>query len=283
LSNILGRYNKGDATDEDFYCACFSGTPITVRRKSSEPLNLEAPCLTILVMVQPDVWDRLAGMRNMSESGFLPRLLVFDTLAEPELLPPTPHEIPDQLLAEYSAAVRALVDHFRLSSGEAYTFGCDFEAYDHLRDFDNECRSQRRTGKELHDIAAFAARWPEQAWRLSVVLHGMKHGVEAFKYQLAKQTALEAIELTRWFAGQQLNLLGAIRVARREERAEKLSLALQRYGGRCTIRDLRGRHGFSRDEILGIAHEFPGTFQVTTASGGVGRPSEVVTLVRIPS
>jgi hypothetical protein len=280
LSNILGRYTKGDATDEDAYCACFSGTPINQQRRTKAPIDLRRPCLTLLLMVQPDVWTSLSAMDKLRESGLLPRFLTFDALAEPEPLPLEPHCIPANILASYARLVRALCDTYHAREEEPLCIPCPLESYGLLRDFDNECRARRRTGGDVNDIAGFAARWAEQAWRLSVGLHAMAHGDTAHDHPLSAETARNGITLARWFIEQQLLLLNADRRKRQGERAERLVEILRKNGGEMTLRDLRDRHGFPREELTALANEHPRTMQIVTEHPETGRPSLCLKLIQ---
>ncbi len=274
LSNILGRYSKGNATDEDLYCAFFSGTPVSQQRRTKAPIDLRRPCLTILLMVQPDIWTRLSAMDVLTESGLLPRFLPFDAKAEPEPLPLSPHCIPSGIEAAYSELVLALCDQYRLHVGETHCIACPLETYGILRDFDNECRARRRTGGDVSDIAGFAARWAEQAWRLSVGLHAMEHGRDAHRHDLSERTVANAIVITRWFIEQQLMLLRANRSQKREEKTERLLEILRKHNGEITLRALRDRHNFSRDEVLGAVRDSDGRLEVAEVRPEIGRPSE---------
>ena len=280
LSNILGRYTKGDATDEDAYCACFSGTPINQQRRTKAAIDLRRPCLTLLLMVQPDVWTRLSAMDVLRESGLLPRFLTFDALAEPEPLPLHPHCIPANLSASYARLIEALCDAYRLRETEPLCIPCPHEPYGLFRDFDNECRARRRTGGDVNDIAGFAARWAEQAWRLSVGLHAMAHGDSAHEHPLAAETARDGITLTRWFIEQQLLLLTEDRRKRQGERAERLVEILEKNGGEMTLRALRDRHCFTNEEVTALANEHPRTMQIVTEHPETGRPSLCLKLIQ---
>lgn len=132
----------------------------------------------------------------------------------------------------------------------------------------------------MHDIAGFAARWAEQAWRLSVGLHTMAHADAAHKHPLSSETAQNGITVARWFVEQQLVLLEADRRTKRGERVERLVEILGRKGGEVTLRALRDRHGFAREEVIALAHEYDGELKVVTERPETGRPSECLKLVR---
>jgi hypothetical protein len=84
---------------------------------------------------------------------------------------------------------------------------------------------ERWESGETRDVASYAARWGEQAWRLAVCLHAGEWGAQAHEQTLEVETAARAIELAEWFAAQQLEILSAGRAeGRRKKRDEVLSL-----------------------------------------------------------
>jgi hypothetical protein len=68
-----------------------------------------------------------------------------------------------------------------------------------------------RRRSDLRDVTTFAARWNEQAWRISVCLHAGEHGASAHEKPLSLDTVAAAIGLADWFAAQQLGILSASR------------------------------------------------------------------------
>ena len=176
--------------------------------------------------------------------------------------------------------IRALCDAYHAREEEPLCIPCPLEPYGLLRDFDNECRARRRTGGDVNDIAGFAARWAEQAWRLSVVLHAMAHGESAHDHPLSAETAQHGITAARWFIEQQLLLLNADRRKRQGERAERLVEILKKNGGEMTLRALRDRHGFTAEEVTAIANEHARTMHLVTEHPENGRPSPCLKLIQ---
>src|SRR5262249_1039584 len=80
------------------------------------------------------------------------------------------------------------------------------EARQRLEAYFNEIVDRRKTG-ELSDVSQYAARWCEQAARLAIALHAGLYGSGAHQHPLALETVEKAVQLAKWFANQQLNLL----------------------------------------------------------------------------
>ncbi len=68
----FGRYNRG--TDQEFFLSAWNGNPITTDRKSSDPVYIPKPFISICGGIQPSVLPKL-GQGGRSENGFLDRIL----------------------------------------------------------------------------------------------------------------------------------------------------------------------------------------------------------------
>lgn len=67
----FNRYNKG--SEEQFWLSNWSGKPIRINRKTSEPTYIPLPFISVAGTIQPGVLNELAN--NRTENGFLDRLL----------------------------------------------------------------------------------------------------------------------------------------------------------------------------------------------------------------
>lgn len=67
----FNRYNNGSS--EQFWLSAWSGKPIRVNRKTSEPAYIPLPFISVAGTIQTGILDELA--KNRTENGFLERLL----------------------------------------------------------------------------------------------------------------------------------------------------------------------------------------------------------------
>lgn len=67
----FNRYNKG--SEEQFWLSVWSGAPIRINRKSSEPVYIKSPFISVIGTIQPGILKELAADRT--ENGFLDRML----------------------------------------------------------------------------------------------------------------------------------------------------------------------------------------------------------------
>ena len=275
VKNLLGRYSKGDSTDEGIYLKAWTGERVKVDRLGRDSVLLERPCLTALWCVQPDKVDALLSVQALSDGGLLPRLLLCHTGCEMrEIATGNENTDPAPEAAEsWRTLVRDLIEVFHLPASKAAIVQPQSEALCLLNEHYNGIVHRCRTG-ELRDVQSFAARWTEQAWRIALCLHAGTYGKEAGTAPLNAQTASCAIQLANWFSNQQLAILQKSRSERRLSRLEKLRSLIVSYGGEATLRDLVKNNGFAAEEVHRLAADYPAMLAVQRRDTG-GRPSEV--------
>ncbi len=236
VSNLLGRYNKLDRTDESIYLKAYSGDYCRVDRIGREPVVLHHPCLSVLWLTQPDKLDTLLGERSLTDGGMIPRLLTCHTNCQPAHITGDQQGIPSATLQGWDALVRELLAAYCHNS-EPFTIEPDPAAMQLLTDHYNAIVDRRLT--DLKDITSYAARWTEQAWRLSVVLHAARHGAQAHEHSLSKETAMDAITLADWYAAQQLEILSGGRMKARLDKRNEIRLLLARFPEGVTAREVQ--------------------------------------------
>ena len=236
VNNLLGRYSKLDRTDESIYLKAFSGDYCRVDRQGREPVTLQRPCLAALWLVQPDKVETLLAERSLTDGGLIPRLLVCHTRAMPQLIVDGAEGIPDVTREAWAMLVGRLIQTFR-KADSPLTIEPSPEARQMMNDHHNQIVERRRS--DLRDVTTFAARWSEQAWRISVCLHAGVQGENAGVRKLVADTAASAIALADWFAKEQLRILARGRhAARRAKRDEVLELLADKPKG-ITARDVQ--------------------------------------------
>lgn len=276
LSIVKGRYGK-EGGDEDLYCAAYSGDSISVDRVGREQVNLRNPCLSILWMVQPDAARHAFQSEGFVDSGFLPRFLVFDPQAEPQERDEQPTPIPLAIKNAWAQLIRGLIDTYRMNGHSPQTILISKAATRRLSAYEKENVRRRRKAGDLHDLAPFVARWTENAWRLTLVLHAAEFGNKAHENPIEDSTAGHAIEIMRWFCDRQLDLLTASRREKQGKRLMSLLAVLAAAESEMTLRDLKRSYTFGPDEVERLCGIFPDKLKIEKKQGGIGRPSMVVT------
>jgi len=236
VSNLLGRYNKADRTDESIYLKAYSGDYTRVDRIGRPPVVLHHPCLLVLWLTQPDKLDTLLGERSLTDGGMIPRLLICHTNCQPTHITGEQQGIPSEVLSAYNKLIRDLLQTYR-QAAEAHTIKPTPAAMQLLTDHHNAVVDLRLG--EMKDITGFAARWTEQAWRLSVVLHAAQHGAHAHEQDLSAETAKAAITLADWYAAQQRDILSGGRWQAKRDRENEVLKLLANIPDGITARDVQ--------------------------------------------
>ncbi len=279
-ANLLGRYSKdGKGSDEAIYLQAYSGDPNATTRASRQSVCLSHPRLTVCLSIQPDIWQRLAGDDRMMESGFLARCLAFDTKARPAR--PSDHSMPPEVEGAWGDLVSELLRTFHDEPTPPRIIAPTPEARRLLDALETESADAREAGGRWVDVAPFAARLAENAWRIAVVCHAVTHGAEAGSQPLSAGTAEDAIRLARWFFEQTLALLGPVRHSKAQARLKRLLGLFDQPGAapeEITLRELTKSHGFTIEEIRQFAAAHPCRLRIEVKQPGPkgGRPSEVL-------
>jgi replicative DNA helicase len=277
VANLEGLYNKLSVPDDNLFVKGYSGDPHTVHRVSRSAIYLSSPCITLLWYLQPDLVTRILENSRLRVGGFFARLLICDTQLEPTEIRKDARPIPLVVRAAYNDTVRDLLLNYWESKKE-HEIKVDPDARELLRSFHNELVPRRKS--DLSDVGGFVARWHEQAWRIAGTCHAIKHGKDAHHFLLTVKEAEHAIEISRWFGDQQLQVLAAARHAALRESALKLMQLIQEnYSGSVSLRNLQVFHNRKPQEVMQIAKSFSIWFEIFDGkTPGPGRSSPWIRL-----
>lgn len=223
VSNLLGRYTKDRGqTDESFYLAGYSGDHVRVDRGSRPPVSLRHPCLGLLWFGQPDLVDTMLDTETLTAAGYIQRLLLCHSHAEPQPIEGEPETISQSVLTHWANLVTDLLSAYH-RPGVHHVLQTTADARQKFVDYHNALVKRRKL--ELRDVTGFVARWCENAWRLAVVLHAGLCGSDAHNHPLELETAEKAIRLSEWFSNEQLEILEkGRRAARAKDEDEVMAL-----------------------------------------------------------
>jgi Protein of unknown function (DUF3987)/CHC2 zinc finger len=195
------RYNT--ETSETVWLKGYSGDPIVIFRKNSEPVHLTRPCLAVLFVATPDCVQELFEDRRLTSGGLLPRFLVCDPRARP--MPQSAnvdkgHTLPTDVSQAYESAIWAVFAHYGLRADKS--FKIDPTTRKLKLTVDGLCEDADRAGDENepfeidmtpgarklavddwnrfcagcdgNEDRPFEARHTENAIRIAVVLHAFR-------------------------------------------------------------------------------------------------------------
>jgi hypothetical protein len=282
IANLLGRYGdtKGQTSDTVALKA-FSGDSDSQLRQGTGETRLKSPCLTIALIVTPDKAREMFRNPRFVEGGLMARFLVATSDARPQYDNGTLRRPDAQILNNWQKTILDLVSTYRSAQAPA-VIQCEPAALKVFRDYWNsefvDCFD------EIESEAAFYARHVEQAKRLSVTLHALKHGNAACRKRLTEETATDALALVAWFIQNQDSALSDASHDKSKSLIENIDQAAKEHGkqterGRAVpIRKLK-RAGVTKEAAKGLAQANPESYSIETLSTG-GRPSPCLILLK---
>lgn len=276
VDNLLGRYSKtGKGSDESIFLQAYSGDPTVHTRKGKPAPMLSAPCLSLCVAAQPDIWEKMSGDPRLMESGFLARCLIFDAKAKASR--PSTHRIPDMVKNRWADTIRTLIDIRQV--GEPAIVVPSREASEILSRVADHAADMRDDGGDWTWCRPFAARLAENAWRLALVFHAIEHPGDAAQHHLSATTTTNAVTVANWFFGETLALLAPARSKKHTARLDRLiGLFRERGASSMSVRELGKNHGFGDVELFAMASEFSSRMNIIKSKPGPqgGQPSLLV-------
>jgi hypothetical protein len=232
---LRGGYKK-EGSDENIYLKGWSGDHVNVDRVNRPPVSLEHPCISALWMTQPRRVEDLFNQRSFVDGGLLPRFMVCHGRGKPmPLASVEPPPVDEQVMACYQDLVGDLVAEYRLDEATPKVMEVEPAASQVMRQFFNGIVERRNNG-DLQDLGVFAARWGEWAWRVSVILHAAQWGNRAHQNPLTAETAVQAVNVTQWFVGEQLALLEDLRHQTAQEQLRGICELLEKNPAGITSR-----------------------------------------------
>ena len=203
LAAFLKSFNKykTGGGDEEVMLSLFSGKSISVNRKSSEPIFIEKPFVSIIGSIQPQVLINLLG-NNKIDNGLTHRFLFAfpDSVIREDL---SDDDVPEYIEELYQTFInRILISDFFHADGypaHKITLSKDgYEAYKIFRRRINETINNEKSDA----ISGIYAKLDTYSLRIALILHVIRTGCkepEINPYQVSAETFRKAAELIEYF------------------------------------------------------------------------------------
>jgi Protein of unknown function (DUF3987)/DnaB-like helicase N terminal domain len=280
IHNLLGRYTEGEVKDDTFLCKAKTVSPVPVDRIGRDSILLKRPCLTMLVLTQPDLLHRLVSNERILLGGFMARCLFADSQMEIQDRTEASFEMPDQkVMADWNQYIRSVAKKFRFSQNkEPYQIWVQPAVYKRSQDYYNHWAAKARG--TLSDVASFAIRNCERAWEIAINLHIGIHGINCASY-LDLETFENAIRIADFFADRQLEVLSRPRIEAQEKRVSRLEEVFAKHGNQpITMRTLVRTHGMKKEDVLSSVKSRTDLFCFTTVDPPHGGSKSTVVFPR---
>jgi hypothetical protein len=233
IENFAGRYAHG-STSWDLFNKAHSGADLAVDRKSSGPVIVWDPALTLVTATQPKTLTGLWGKPGVEGRGVLARPLY--ALPEPAYTTGRTPEVPANVLSEFDSRVRALFEDVPLLAldeegrPQPLTLKLDAVAEDAFELYELELAHQRRDlggSDRAQDEAAYLgwiSKLAGQTARLAACLHAASHWTtgSTINTTIAGPTVAAAIDLARYFHGHAHVVFGLMGELPEQRRADTI-------------------------------------------------------------
>lgn len=226
---LAGRYQDGIANDS-FYLSGYSGEPFRQDRVGRAGVAIDRPCLSVMWMVQPDVFGKLWAAQSFSSGGLLPRFLSCRTQAKVQHCSVERKVFPPHVSTAYHQVITDLLTAYRCNLDDPHVVKASADARRVIVSYSNKIADRRNAGEFSENGDSFAARWAEQTWKVALVFHAAEHGKVAHSKEVSEKTALAALAVVSWFALQQIHLLDERDAAAKDALVEKVLVHVGRLG-----------------------------------------------------
>jgi hypothetical protein len=248
LDNLLGRYNKGDATDDGLLRKGFTVNAHKIHRISRESVSLKKPCISLLLLVQENILRAAFANTRLVMGGFLARCFTaLCHLKMQEETEETSIPLSEELLGRWRALMRELYFTFRCADSSV-----EVKVDPTVRVLSRRQYSAiaRMANGKFRDIRSFAVRWVEQTWKLALVLHAGLYGAGCAAHILSTDTFKAAQSISRLFCKEQLKVLGVLRSEQLRKTHHRLQeLFLENDNEPMRLRTLEKTHGLDRGDV----------------------------------
>jgi hypothetical protein len=272
LRIAAGRYRGDQKSDFDLMLKGYSCESCKVDRMGRPSIELEEPCLSMCLMVQPCVIREWFAMPDVIQRGFAARTMAFIAPGELREDDGLPRNLGTGLLEGWNDLISGILT-VRGQRQKPVMVTASPEAAKVLLDFNNWSVRLRKgpMAKISHDLG----RWRENACRVALALHIAENPNSTV---LNAETADCAVRLVRWAGLQTVGLLASGIAKTVRDRAEKLRNHLA--SGEKTLNKLAKNHSFDESETRSLAASFPDVFEIQEKPSGPkgGRPSAVIRL-----
>jgi hypothetical protein len=260
----------------------FSGDKTEFDRATKQPVILNQPCITVCWLCQPHRVTKFFESARLMEDGLIARFLFLQINSGMSYMAEEDRTIPVCIINGYDAIICELYDAYGGRGGNPKIVGIGPEVYEVMRDYHNGCVTKSRdVGNNLRFCIP---RWPEQAWKIMLVLHAAEHGAKSHLSLVDRQTAERAIILMRWYESEQARVMGVGTIPPQENRLKRLLELLGAAPSQTiTLRDLENSHCFPKEEVIELAKMAPSLLRLEDRKPKAsGRPSPVIVLIGSP-
>jgi len=277
--NLLNVVSKSSNSLAQLLLKGYSGDPVEIDRKNNKkPIVIKNPCITVCWLCQPHRIDEFLGSEHLMEDGLLARFLVAHSRATMAYMTDADMVIPEAVSERYGNLIKAIYEAYGRHADAPLTVNTSDGAFAILKEYHN--LNVQRWNAEKGSLRCCIARWSEQAWRMTLVVHAATHGGNSHKIAVERETAERAVALQEWFVEQQVSIIRGTTRKKEDNRLEKLcELLMEAPDHEMTLRDLRNSHNFCYEEVRRLVESVPSKLYLQDRQNPRGGPRSVFAIL----
>lgn len=221
LNVMLGKYSKTQSIDDNLLVKGFSWSTHNQHRRAEDGTAvIQAPCVPVLWLIQPDLLTKITGEIALTDSGFLQRFIL-DEIDWPVDVYRDPGDFCPVQKAAWTSLVYDMLNHFRKRPTPDH-IEATAEARQRIDEYRESIKPLLRDPKGLQDIRSFAQRWAEWAWRFALLFHVITYRKEASNFLISEKTAANAVQFAKYYAWRKSVILSAARADKKKAIRDKI-------------------------------------------------------------
>ena len=194
-----GRYERTGAPNVDALLKGYDGGSIRVDRVSRDPVEVTDPALTIAVMLQPAMLDRMAEVPDLRGRGLLGRFMWVwpESRVGSRLYQDRP--ISATARAGYGACIRRIhALDAPADASKALTLQLEGGALETWSTYADGLETGQRDGGELETVRDWASKHAGRAARLAGLFHLCRYAGGSIPSAIAVEDMRAAIRIAQW-------------------------------------------------------------------------------------
>ncbi|MEQ9406203.1 MAG: YfjI family protein [Fuerstiella sp.] len=284
---MAGRYSRG-VSNLDVYLQSHAGSPVRVDRGSRPSIDLEKPCLSIVVSPQPSVLEDIGQRKDFVGRGLLARFLFAVPQSKLGFRSHQPQPIPRDVSERWSRAVQGMlaIDQRTNKFGKPapHKLYLSPDAYRLWKSEQLSMEYDMRPGNTWFSQTAWASKYPGAVLRIAGVLHValcVDQKRDAAAENVPGDTMNAAVRLGQKIKGHTLKTFGAMALNEDQRFARKVLEWIKRDD----VERFTGREAAIHCNSAGSSKELEGSLLLLAERGwirqapkqkpeGGGRPSQ---------
>jgi replicative DNA helicase len=195
---VAGRYSK--LPNMDLWLKGHSGDPVKVDRTGRPPEYIQRPALTLGLMIQPAVLDRIAANREFRGRGFLARFLYaypVSKVGRREIAPPP---VNAEIQRNYAANLTKLASGLAGWAGDPAVLMLSEKAKEAITAIERAVEPTLAGDGELAALADWGAKYVGAVARITGILHLALYGPdEGVTAPVTAETVLAALRIGEYY------------------------------------------------------------------------------------